>query len=358
MEGKQLEEELFYGEVNNNWKHDAVLVRKIMENCSEEVRKVIFDTGCFTDGGRERLFNHIRRGNRGSALGLLLTLLPNLALMRFNRSTGSARQFKKIVQRITKPCGRKSSATHEKGSRVLTKLREVEFRGIDPRPEGWNAYEDFDHARHFTKLPSMRKVSAGFAKSPSQLSKDSWIEVGSRASNIDEISGVATILGALLEHAKTSLEFLDLTENWSPPEDDKPIHTSLKSFEKLKEAKLNCELYAPAYNEREDDGGKSILVLVHAGEKLIGIRSDDSESRSLHTSKLVDMLPSSIMSIEFYGRVAMKHVKAMLQGLVEHRADHLPQLEKFVFTEQRDGRRQRRKWPRRCSKGVAKLVSS
>lgn len=187
MEGKQLEEELFYGEVNNNWKHDAVLVRKIMENCSEEVRKVIFDTGCFTDGGRERLFNHIRRGNRGSALGLLLTLLPNLALMRFNRSTGSARQFKKIVQRITKPCGRKSSATHEKGSRVLTKLREVEFRGIDPRPEGWNAYEDFDHARHFTKLPSMRKVSAGFAKSPSQLSKDSWIEVGSRASNIDEI---------------------------------------------------------------------------------------------------------------------------------------------------------------------------
>ena len=365
MEDKELEEELFYGEVTNKWKHDAVLVRKIMENCSEEVRKVIFDSGYFTDDGRERWFNHIRRGNRGSALGLLLTLLPNLALMKFNRYTGSARQFKQIVQRITDPCGRKSSATHEKGSRFLTKLREVKFRGIDPCPEGWNVYEDFDLTRLFAKLPSMRKVSANFAKTPSQLSNDSWIQVGSRASNIDEIvlksgdldatyiahflgslknlrrftlaywgdhtldrNGVGTILGALLEHAKTGLEFLSLTKTWSPPEDDKPIDTSLKSFEKLKEAKLNCQLYEPAYNEREDDGGKGILVLVHAGEKLIGIGSDDSESTSLHTSKLVDMLPSSIMSIEFYGRVAMMHVKAMLQGLVEHRADHLPQLEK------------------------------
>ncbi len=346
-----------------------------MENYGEEIKDLVFHSGYFSEGGRERWFDHIRRGNRGAALGLLLTLLPNLETMTFEKYTWKARYFKTIVERITKPCGRNNSGSHKEGTKVLTKLSEVRLFGTDPYAgdEGEDIFEDFDLAGYFAKLPSMKKVYARPAKVHAVRKNNPWLEVGSRTSNIDEISlesgtlnatyisyclgslrnlrkfdyddsplgdddhaldrsGAEMVFEALLKHAKSSLEYLSLAEWCHSAEgsDSTPHLISLKPFEKLKQAILSSSLYIP---ELEYDKEKS-QVSVHDGTKPLDTGNDDSR---LHTPnlfdvpKLMDILPSSMEVIEFRGDIAMKHVEAMLQGLVKHKADRLPHLVKVAF---------------------------
>ena len=359
----------------DEWGTDAARVRQFMENYGEEIKDLVFHSGYFSVGGRERWFDHIRRGNRGAALGLLLTILPNLQTITFDKYTWKARFFKTVVERITKPCGRNDSGSHKEGTKVLTKLTEVRLCGTDSsaRGEDPDVFEDFDFAGYFAKLPSMKQVYAHPAKVHAVRKNNPWLEVGSRTSNIDEISlksgtlnathisyclgslkklrkfnyedispwtgdhaphrrGVEMILEALLKHAKTSLEYLSLAEWWHPAEgnDSTPNPISLKPFEKLKHASLTLDLYALVL---EDDKEKT-KVSVHDGTKPQNTGSDDS---GLHTPslfvvpKLVDILPSSMETVEFFGEVAMKHVEAMLQGLLKHKADRLPHLEEVVF---------------------------
>lgn len=141
----------------DEWRNDAVLVRQSMENYGEEIKDLVFNSGYFSEGGRERWFDHIRRGNRGAALGLLLTLLPNLETITFDKYTWKARYFKTVVERITKPCGKNDSGSHKEGTKVLTKLSEVKLCGTEPAACGEepDIFEDFDLAGYFAKLPSM-----------------------------------------------------------------------------------------------------------------------------------------------------------------------------------------------------------
>ena len=82
------------------------------------------------------------------------------------------------------------------------------------------------------------------------------------------------------------------------------------------------------------DDKEETEVSLHDGTKALDTETDDS---GLHTPspvdvpKLVDVLPSSMEMVEFSGDVAMKHVEAMLEGLVQYRADRLPHLVGVVF---------------------------
>lgn len=190
VEDEDWEELLYYGEVYDPWRSDAVYVRRNMENCAEEVQKLVYGSGYFDEKGIECWYNHIRRGNRGAALGLLLTLLPNLENITFHEYTWNAQQFKKILQRITEPCGRNSSETRKEGGKVLTKLREAKLHGSIPaaNDRDEDVFEDFDLAGHFAKLPSVKRIHADSANTCSRLSNNPWVKVGSRTSNIDDIS--------------------------------------------------------------------------------------------------------------------------------------------------------------------------
>ena len=359
----------------DEWGSDAVVVRKSMEDYSKPIEGLVFDSGYFNKKRRERWFNHIRRGNRGATLGLLLTLLPNLETLYFENYTWEARQFKNVVKRITEPRGRNDSGSQKKGTKILTKLREVELCGTNPSSceEGSDICEDFDLAGYFAKLPSMKKVSAYPAEIHSVMKNSPWLEVGSRTSNIDEISlesetlnatyisdclgslknlrkfhyddssmwyiddaldrsGIEMVFEALLEHAKTSLEYLDLARYWQPAEgsDSTPNPITLKPFEKLKQVSLSCHLYAPVckFNKEET------RVPVHDRTKSHDTGSDDPgphDPSPLVVPKLLDILPSSIETIDFFGDVAIKHVEAMCQGLVKHRMDLLPHLQEVTF---------------------------
>ncbi|CAD6590318.1 MAG: hypothetical protein ASARMPREDX12_007336 [Alectoria sarmentosa] len=376
VEDEDWEELLYYGEVYDPWRSDAVYVCRNMERCAEEVQKLVYGSGYFDEKGNERWYNHIRRGNRGAALGLLLTLLPNLEILTFHEYTWKARQFKKIVQRITEPCDRNSSETRKVGGKVLTKLREVELHGSVPAASDRDedVFEDFDLAGHFAKLPSVKRIHADSANNCSRLSNNPWVQVGPRTSNIDDIStgygrmnatymteclgflkalwkfhydysspyesdnelnrnGVSLILESLLKHANISLDTLTLKTNYpSSLQGSIVILISLHSFEKLKKASLNCHLYAPVFKENKEGS----LISAPNEIKSLNIASGSSSfeaSKTFEVSKLVDILPNSIEVIEFWGQMAMKHVEALFQGLAEHKADRLSHLKEIVFYE-------------------------
>ena len=370
VEDEDWEELVWYGEVYDPWRRDAVNVRRNMEDCAQEVQKLVYGSDYFDENGNERWYNHIRRGNRGAALGLLLTLLPHLETLTFHVYTWNAPQFKKVVQRITEPYGRSSSETRKEGGKVLTKLREVKLHGSVPAAHE-DVFEDFDLARHFAKLPSVKRIHAVPAKNSSRLSNNPWVKVGSRTSNIDDISighgrmkatymteysgslkalwkfhydyspceshngldrnGVSLIVESLLKHANTSLETLTLKASYcSPLQGSTAIPLSIHPFEKLKEASLSCHLYAPVF--QKDKAGP--LVPAPDETKSLDIASGSSgfeASKTFEVPKLVDILPGSIEVIEFWRQVAMEHVEALLQGLTEHKADRLPHLKKIIF---------------------------
>lgn len=369
VEDEELEERLSRGALFDEWKEDAITVRKTMEDCAEDIEELVINSGYFNREGSERWYEHIRRGNRGAAFGLLLTLLPNLEVMKFRSYAWSARTFWEIVQRITEPRGRMSSKTHREGAKVLTKLREVELHGIGH--EGTRG--DIDRAGYFAKLPSMKRVCASRIKTHSPPYRGPWMDVGSRASNIEDISirggewkaaplrhclaslkglrrfhydyssdyelalyreGVTLVLEALLQHAKTSLESLNLyASNGCPSDDTQAIRMTLSGFEKLKNATLSCHLYAPVYN---DDGEAEEEPHDTARNGVKPKRGNSGFRLVFKVTKLVDILPRSMEVIEFWGEVAMEHVQAMLQGLVEHRTDRLPHLEVIVFHQAAD----------------------
>lgn len=344
----------------DKWKIDASTVANIMADYANDTQKLVMNSGYFNKKGREHWFDLVRRSNRGAILALLLTLLPNLETLQCNQYTWKARNFKEIVRHMTNPRGRKASKMHKKGAKILTKLREVKIDGH--ACDGYfEFFEDFDLAAYFAKLPSVRTIYASPAKNFLD-DRNPWIEVGSRTSNIEEItvrtgemdatymsrclgslkalrkfeysnpwdityvlhrSGVIVILEALLEHANTSLELLSLHSSpWSSLEGGAAIPLTLKPFDKLKEATLSCHLWAP--------------VFLEDNEEPQNIRSDDSAVQKpnlFRPSKLVDILPGCMEKVNFYGKAAMEHVETMLQGLVEHKANRLPRLEEITFDE-------------------------
>lgn len=147
---------------------------------------------------------------------------------------------------------------------------------------------------------------------------------------------MSLILESLLKHANTSLETLTLEAGYySPLQGSTAIPLSLHPFEKLKEASLSCHLYAPVFKENKEGP----LVSAPDETKSLDIASGSSGfegSEKFRVPKLVDILPSSIEVVEFWRQVAMEHVAALLQGLAEHKADRLPNLEEIVFYEAAD----------------------
>ena len=250
---------------------------------------------------------------------------------------------------------------HKTDAKILTKLREVQLGGYECNDDDNNHFvEDFDLAAYFAKLPSMRTIYASPAKN--LFVQNPWIEVGYRTSTIEKItirgekmdatymtsclgsltalrrfdyynpwditdvldrSGLIAILRALLEHANTSLEFLNLHSGvWTSLQGGVAMPFSLNAFEKLKSATLNCRLWAP--------------VSLEDSEEPQNVRGDDSavqNSRLIKASKLVDILPSSMETVGLYGKVGVRDVERMLQGLTEHKANRLPRLEEIIFYE-------------------------
>lgn len=220
----------------------------------------------------------------------------------------------------------------------------------------------------------MRTISPRPANDRSRAGDIPWIDIGSRTSNIEELtiengemdatytsrclgslkalrmldynysslrydkyvldrSGVSTILGVPLEVANTSLEFLSLHSGHEAPlEGDAAIPFSLNPFEKLQEATLSCHLWAPAIGGKH---GKRQSIADDEPNPLKVDRDDSvvQKSKLFRPSKLVDILPGSVEMIEFYGKVAMEHMEGMLQGLIEHKVDRLPHLEEICFRE-------------------------
>ena len=136
-------------------------------------------------------------------------------------------------------------------------------------------------------------------------------------------SGLIAILRALLEHANTSLEFLNLHSGvCSSLKGAAAMPFTLNTFEKLKSATLNCRLWAPVSLEDSEEPQN-----VRGGDLAV------QNSRLIKPSKLVDILPSSMETVGLYGKVGVRDVERMLQGLTEHKANRLTRLEEIVFYE-------------------------
>ena len=353
------------GDVVDYWKSDDSTVARIMADNAYEIQESVMTCGYFNKKGRENWFGLVQRGNRGATLALLLTLLPNLETLECYQYTWRARHFKEIFRHITNPRGRKASKMHKRGANLFIKLREVKFDGCEG-DEFEQFFEDFDLAAYFAKLPSMGAIHVNLVKNRSRQNNNLRVEVGSCTFDIEQITVIGgemnatymscclgsvkalrkfdygysnsswvntyaldrtcviIILRALLEHANTSLEMLSLHSGpWSPLEGSVAIPLTLKPFEKLKEATLSCHLWAP--------------VFINDNENPQKIRSDGS--KLFRPSQLKDILPGSIVEIKFYGKVAMKHVGRMLQGLIGHKGTRPPCLEKIVFGEVADTER-------------------
>ena len=352
-----------YYDGKNDWETDAIDVYKVMKVWAEDIRERIFDSGYFDEEDSERYYNQIRKGNRQAILGLLLTLLPNLEIILLDGYTWHATLFGEIVKRITGSCRGDFSGKDRGSAQILTKMHEI---GLYAHGYG-ETLEDFDIAGSFAHLPSMRRVYVGAPASRHvNPSNETWAQTESWSSNVDEIhvefanlSGesilncvrslktlrkfhydrhgmwgapdmdlrcdeMSRILVALAARFQSSLEYLCL--KGSPPQGTSHIDISLKSFEKLTRVELPIQLFALIPKTQPGEPTPDKTKPLDTGAR------DEPEASSLSKFlRLVDILPRSMEMMEFYGFIEIQAVETMLEGLVEHKADRLPCLEKIVF---------------------------
>ena len=349
----------------SNWETDAINVYKVMKIWAKDIRERIFDSGYFDEEDSERYYNQIRKGNRQAILGLLLTLLPNLETVLLVGYTWHATLFGEIVKRITGSSRGDFSGKNRGSAQILTKMHEIR---LCPHERG-DTLEDFDVAGSFAHLPSMRRVYVAAAASKHvNSSNETWAQTESWSSNVDEIhvdcgilSGesvlncvrslktlrkfdydwrhvwgagtlnirlrcdeLSRILVALAARFQSSLEYLCL--KGIPPQGTSHIDISLKSFEKLTRVSLPIQLFELIPKSQTGD-----YTPDKTEPRDIGDADEAQVSNPRTFPRLVDTLPRSMAMMEFYGFIEIQAVETMLEGLVDHRADRLPRLEKIVL---------------------------
>ena len=294
------------------------------------------------------------RGARVAMLAILLLFVPNIKTICFKKCTWGIDDLGYAIHWISKQILQRDSNARK----PLMDLSQVRFLG---NHELWRG-ECFETFMPFATLPSMRTIFGDYVEGRDEGEAE-WV-FPPHTSNVTEIVlqhsaikalhlshllvGIKAlkrftyhrqenhdpgyenfdncpiethqIIGALLEHAKHSLEFLSLTGRCHRRRGEFDLHPckgSLRGFQVLKETVLNSDIYVEhvPYSGPELDANEISYV-----------------EKGGHISRhLVDLLPSSIETMLLVGDEVADHAPGLLDEFCERKQTRLPKLSKLLI---------------------------
>ncbi|CAF9905735.1 hypothetical protein IMSHALPRED_003953 [Imshaugia aleurites] len=326
---------------------DSRTVTKLMAGIDGDIKDMALAPGFLPSSEVDDLCSLIRSGHKDAMIGLLLLLLPNLESICFEGYSWKADELSKIVAAIASP-----DLRGRPGSKLLTKLSQIEVDTFSSFRGG----ENLALLTQFAALPSMRTLVGSHVKA-FHNDPEIW-RFGSRTSNVTEIifqnisrvtvallrrilSGINAlkrftydhfvgshadspmkahrIIGALLEHAKDSLEYLALTGDSNTHDVEEDNHSnngSLQGFTVLKDVVLPSEIYvdrAPYECEFPPDAD------------MYGRRPQDA------VRDIVDILPPSIETVKLDGGYQLRYIGKQLANLPDEMDLRFPELNKITI---------------------------
>lgn len=327
---------------------DGITTQTIIQDIGSYIREKAMLSAHLPNLVLEELCISINKGYRAAMIGLLLLLLPNLETICFNSYTWNASSLDEILDTVAS----RDLYGHPARAKALTRLSQIQILGARDNVAG----EDFWYLLPFAALPSMRTIFGTFVSSPDDKPMEwppsfrsshvteitlqhSGIEVQHLTQLLSSVSALKRftyshnqgldndnasmkahkIIGALLEHAEHSLEYLALTGHcdFRDAEEDKHYNKgSLQGFRVLKEVFLHSDIYV---DQVPYDGSSP-----DPDEGIYGERSKDV------IRALVDVLPPSIETVQLVGRRLSGHLSGhlshLLANLWEQKDLRLPKL--------------------------------
>lgn len=334
-------------EVEN--REDDITTRTIMQEIESYTKDRAAKSGYLPSSELADLCGLIKEGCRAAMIGLLLLILPSLESISLLDYTWNASRLGDMVSTIAGQDLRRRPPR----SNGLSKLSQIEILGSRENPEG----EDFEFLVQFAALPSMRTLLGKYVEALDDDDSMIW-PFGLRVSGVTEIilqhsavgispltqifSGIHAlkrftyshsrlffdnssmkahkIIGALLEHARDSLEYLALTGHCSIRDSDEDDHYnkgSLQGFRVLKEAFLHSAIYV---DQVPYDGSSP-----DPDEGIYGDRYQDA------IRAFVDVLPGSIETVQLTGRDVVRHLDGLLANLWQEKVLRLSNLNQIII---------------------------
>lgn len=331
---------------------DDTTTRNIMQDIESHIQEKATKLQCLLSIELDDLCSLIKRGYRAAMIGLLLFFLPNLKTVCLHSYTWNASKLSELLDTIA--C--RELRRQPPRSQSLTKLSQIQVLGSEQNAEG----EDLEFLLPFATLPSMRSLVGNFVVA--RDNDDVEWHFGFRVSDVTEMvlqnSAVGIkllrqlffgvrglkrftyshnrildnhsmkaheIIGALLEHARDSLEYLALTGHCDMRDSEQDKHYnngSLQGFKALNEVCLHSAIYV-------DQVSNDVSMPAPDGS-LHGVRSQDA------IRALVDILPPSIETVKLLGRDLIHHLGHLLANLWEQKHLRLPKLNNLtIIVDQR-----------------------
>ena len=328
---------------------DEITIQTIMQEVESYTKDRAATSGYLPSSELAGLCGSIKEGCRAAMIGLLLLFLPNLESISLLDYTWNASSLGEMVSTIADQDLRRRPPR----SNGLSKLSQIEILGSRENPGG----EDFWFLMQFAALPSMRTLLGKYVEALDGDDSMIW-PFGLRVSGVTEITlqhsavGISSltqifsgihalkrftyshsrlfsdnssmkahkIIGALLEHARDSLEYLALTGDCSIRDSDEDDHYnkgSLQGFRVLKEAFLHSAIYV---DQVPYDGSS-----LNPDEGIYGDRYQDA------IRAFVDVLPGSIETVQFIGGDVVRHLDGLLANLWDQKHLRLSKLNKIVI---------------------------
>ncbi|CAD6575260.1 MAG: hypothetical protein ASARMPREDX12_007168 [Alectoria sarmentosa] len=323
---------------------DDITIQTIMQEIESYTKTRAATSGYLPSSELAGLCGLVKEGCRAAMIDLLLLFLPNLESI----SLDSLHDY--TWNGFFSTIAGQNLHRHPPGSSGLSKLSKIQIFSSRADPE------DFDFLVQFAALPSMRTLYGQYVEAPgNDISMIS--PFGSRVSDVTEItlhqsavrigpltqifSGIQAlkrftyrhstlltdtsrmkahkIIGALLEHAGESLEYLALTghcSNRMSKQDDHYNKGSLQGFRVLKEVFLNGAIYV----DRVPCDGSS----PNPDQGTYGDRHQYA------IRALVDVLPGSIETVQLTGRDVLLHLDGLLANMWLQKDLRLPNLNKII----------------------------
>ncbi|CAF9909913.1 MAG: hypothetical protein ALECFALPRED_006107 [Alectoria fallacina] len=329
-------------------REDDNTIRTIMQDIESYTKQRAATTGYLPSSELDDFCDLIKKGYRAAMIGLLLLFLPNLEKLSLQDYTWNASRLGKMIGTIAGQDLRRNPPR----SNGLSKLSQIQILGSEVNRQG----EDFEFLVQFAALPSMRTLRGKYVVALDDDDSMIW-PFGSRVSDVTEItlhqsavgispltqifSGIHAlkrftyshgqffpdnstmkahkIIGALLEHAGESLEYVALTGYCSdrfPEQDDHYNKGSLQGFRVLKEAFLHSAIHVDWVpydgSSTNPDGG------IYGDGYQEAIRA------------LVDILPGSIETVRLIGEDVVRHLDSLLANLWEQKHLRLSKLNNII----------------------------
>lgn len=285
----------------------------------------------------------LKEGDVGATLGFLLTLLPNLTSIYFY-DYGSTSDGSENLNTIARNIVAASRASERPGTQSLSKLTHMTITGSERDETGTT--RDLAFYWPFFHLPSLRSLRGqymnandndwSYARLCSYIEEldfdQSFIDHRSfdtylkdlknlrkfrynRVDSIDWGGGdcpLRHLVQSLVQYAGNSLQTLDVSVDVYT---SKPAHVgsyfvgTLKALQALEYLIVGGPMFMESAN----------------------IQPSHPALPNIHIHRLIDLLPPSIVRVDFTSGVERRRGTAMLAGLPDSKKEHLPSLKAIQF---------------------------